>query len=621
MPRPQAAAQGAAMTPHRRRLGLRIRPPFGALLVAFLATAAPGGAQALERLSYEVASREAHLRAAVERASALRAAEREGRTSPRELVAAALLDYRRITEALYAEGHYSVVVSIQIDGREAADIPLTAPLARIDTIAVRVDPGPPFRFGASTLAPLPPGHGLPEAIAPGRPARSGAVREAVREAVEAWREAGHAKARPARDRVLADHAARRLDVTVEIEPGPRVRFGRLRQMTPSAVRSERIEAIAGLPEGEVFSPATARRVADRLRRSGAFATVALGEAETLSPGDRMDMLLSVVDERPRRLGFGAELSSFEGLELSGYWLHRNLFGGAERLRLDGRLGGIGGQSGGLDQSLTARLDVPAVYGPDTRGFVHAGGERREEPDFTSLGVSVGAGLGRDFTENLSAEAGIALSWTRATDALGTRSYPMAMLPAQLTWDGRDKRLDATRGHFLALGAMPFITLDDGTAGLRATLDARGYQRLGDEDGATVLAGRLQAGTLAGVALADARPDLLFHSGGGGTVRGQPYQSLGVDLGGGATTGGLSFLALSLEARVPLGERFGAVAFVDAGHVGSTALPGSSGNWHAGAGIGLRYHTAFAPIRLDIAAPVAGTTGQGLQIYLGIGQSF
>ena len=41
----------------------------------------------------------------------------------------------------------------------------------------------------------------------------------------------------------------------------------------------------------------------------------------------------------------------------------------------------------------------------------------------------------------------------------------------------------------------------------------------------------------------------------------------------------------------------------------------------GAGLGLRYETGFGPIRLDVAAPIHGDTGDGVQIYIGLGQSF
>ena len=41
----------------------------------------------------------------------------------------------------------------------------------------------------------------------------------------------------------------------------------------------------------------------------------------------------------------------------------------------------------------------------------------------------------------------------------------------------------------------------------------------------------------------------------------------------------------------------------------------------GTGLGLRYDTGFGPIRFDVATPVAGDTGDGVQIYIGIGQAF
>ena len=49
--------------------------------------------------------------------------------------------------------------------------------------------------------------------------------------------------------------------------------------------------------------------------------------------------------------------------------------------------------------------------------------------------------------------------------------------------------------------------------------------------------------------------------------------------------------------------------------------GRDGEWQSGAGLGLRYKTPIGPIRLDVAAPVQGSTGGGVQLYLGIGQAF
>jgi translocation and assembly module TamA len=61
--------------------------------------------------------------------------------------------------------------------------------------------------------------------------------------------------------------------------------------------------------------------------------------------------------------------------------------------------------------------------------------------------------------------------------------------------------------------------------------------------------------------------------------------------------------------------------LDAGRIDVGGFFETKDNWHAGAGVGLRYMTAIGPVRLDLAGPVAGATGGGAQVYIGIGQAF
>ena len=112
----------------------------------------------------------------------------------------------------------------------------------------------------------------------------------------------------------------------------------------------------------------------------------------------------------------------------------------------------------------------------------------------------------------------------------------------------------------------------------------------------------------------------WQSGGGGTVRGQPYRSLDAAYDG-TDLGGRSFAGLSGELRVGVTETISVVGFYDTGFVGPDPGSFEDGNWHAGAGLGLRYDTTIGPLRLDVAGPVSGETGDGVQIYLGIGQAF
>jgi translocation and assembly module TamA len=589
-------------------------------LLALAGLIAPGMGFALDRVDFDLRGGDPALADALRNASLLGGLETNGQSDPRDVFAAALADYGRLLDALYAAGHYGGVINILIDGREAAGIAAFDVPERISRVSVRVEPGPQYRFNTARLAPLPRESRPVDGFARGAPAQSTTIRSAVEAGVGDWRDAGHAKANVAGQRLVANHPNATLDADIQLAPGPLVRFGALRQTDPSAVRAERIARIAGLPTGTTFSPDALDRAANRLRRTGAFASVALSEAEELGPGNSMDIDLALADRKPRRFGFGAEISSLEGAMVSGFWLHRNLLGGAERLRLDAEISGITGTIPGMDASVSARLDVPAAFGTDTDAFVFANAAYRDEPAYRLLQGGGSFGVHRYFTDRLDGEIAAAYRYTITDDDLGTRRFSMISLPAEITWDGRDNALDPARGAYLNAELEPFYDLEGGAWGARGWLDARAYRGFGDDD-RFVFAGRALAGSVVGAGAVDVPPDYLFFSGGGGTVRGFPYQSLGVDLGGGTIVGGRAFLGLSAEARYKVSESFGAAAFVDAGHLGADGFFDAGSDWQVGAGLGLRYYTGIGPVRLDVALPVSGPGGDGVQFYVGIGQSF
>lgn len=561
--------------------------------------------------------------------SLLAAAERDDVSAPQDLLAAAQADYRRMVDLLYASGYYSGTVSIRVDGREAAEIPPLEPPVRISVAEIRVTPGPRFTFGQAEIGPVAPGASIPEDFRRGAIARAIVISDTATTVVNDWRSAGYAKAEISSQQVTAIHPEARLDARIALIPGPAVTFGAAQVQEGSNVRSTAIRRIAGLPEGAAYSPEDVAKAAQRLRRTGAFRSVALTEAELLGPGDTLDIGVAVVDERPRRFGFGAEIASDTGLGLNGFWMHRNFLGGAERFRVEGSVKGIGAQTGGLNYGLSARFDRPAVYGPDTGFFAIAGIEQLDEEFFLTERAFVGLGATRTFSDTLDGELGITLEHSRVTSRFlprmvggryPVREFTLVTLPGALTWDRRDDLLNPTEGFYLKAEAMPFINTDGDDSGGRLRFDARAYRAFGENDG-VVLAGRAQIGSLFGPDILDTPPDFLFYSGGGGTVRGQPFQSLFVDLGGGRGIGGRSFVGFSGELRTKVSDKFSLVGFADAGYIGQESFYDGSGEWHSGAGLGLRYDTTVGPLRLDVATPVGGDTGDGIQIYIGIGQAF
>lgn len=573
----------------------------------------------LDTLQFRLSDGPGSLQTALERASLLRKAQGQGVGDTLELFAVARAEYGRLIGVFYEAGFYAPEISILLDGREAAAISPLNPPTRISDIVVNMQPGPAFVFGRAQIGPLADGTELPTGFAAGQTARSTVIRDAAATALDGWRAIGHAKAEPAGQDITARHPQRALDVAVAINPGPRLRFGALRPNGEQAVRPERIVEIAGLPTGEVFNPEDVDRAAARLRSTGTFSSVALREEESANPDGTLDIAASVVEAPPRRIGAAIEYDTERGGKLSGFWLHRNLFGGAERFRIEGMVDGLAGRVGGIDYSLKLDFARPATFTPDTTFTIGILAETDIEPDFEAYRVQADVKLVHRYSDSLSFSGGVGVLAERAyfgPNLSIRRDYRLLLLPLDATYDRRDDEQDPSRGFYLNASLTPFFGTSGTGAGARATADLRGYYPLGDR---LVLAGRAQLGAIYGPALQDTPRDFLFYSGGGGTVRGQPYRSLGVTSNG-ATSGGKGFGAVSLEIRMQATDKIGLVAFADAGHV-SRGLGSGSAGWHAGAGLGVRYETVVGPLRLDVGLPVRGNTGKGAQLYLGIGQAF
>ena len=600
-----------------------------ALLAGALGSLLAGAAAALDRVVVRVPGAEESLARLLERASTTAKAQADAEAadralSPEEAITAARAEYREMTGALYSEGYYGGNVTVSVDGREAADISILNPPARVREVVVTVEPGPRFRFSRAAVTPPPPGTPLPEGYAAGEIARSGLIRQAGRAGVEGWRDAGHAKVVLTEQRIRADHPRRTLSSDLVLDTGPRLRFGDLVVRGNERVRADRIRAIAGLPTGAVYDPEELDDAAGRLRRTGAFRAVSLNDAETVRAGDVLDIEAQLVEQEPRRIGGGAELSSTEGIGLTAFWMHRNLLGGAENLRFDLDIENIGttADDNGIDYFFTTTFVRPATPITDLDLIFTLRLEREDEPGYTSSTGYLGGGVRYRFSDELLWNSGLAYRFSEVEDAFGERRFQMLVFPNDITWDTRDSELDPTRGAFLFAGLRPFVGLADIENGAQVRLDGRGYLGFG-EDRRFVLAGRAQLGSLLGPEIADAPPDYLFFAGGGGTVRGQPYQSLGSGEVDGTIVGGRSFVGLSAEARAYVRGPIGVVGFYDAGYIGAEEFYDGSGEWIGGAGLGVRYDTGFGPIRLDLAVPVDDVIEDAdpVQLYIGIGQAF
>lgn len=577
-------------------------------------------------LDFRISGGDDALLPAIRNTSMLVAAQAEDRVTGQDMLAAARADYARILGVLYDQGYYSGVIDIKLDGVEAASIaPLDAPQT-VRKVTIDVQPGPRFRYSRAQIGPLAPGTELPRDYRKGEIARTGEMKAAATSAVDGWRNVGHAKAEVARTEIIADHASNQVDSVIDLAPGPALRFGKLTIRGYERMNPRRLRKIAGFPEGERFDPAKLEDVRKRLRRSGVFSAITLTEADYISPGNTLDVDLQVVEQKLRRLGAGFEYSNTEGLALTGYWINRNLLRGGERLRVDAGVSDIHGNSG-RDYNLGLRIDRPATLNADTTGYVLAEVKSLQEDDYDLKSGTFGLGFTWIPSDRLTADIALQYRAIRVDDLAGRSDFRLVALPAQLTWDRRDQPTDAKRGYWLSGGITPFYGIGDQTgSGAQVTAEGRVYRSFGRDDRFT-LAGRARLGSVLGPEIDQTPRDYLFWSGGGGTVRGHSYESLGVEViqgpDGAVRTGGMSIATLSAESRMQFREKLGFVLFADAGRVwDDSGFSGASG-WQAGAGAGVRYQTPIGPLRFDLATPVGGGDGDdgGVQVYIGLGQAF
>lgn len=580
-------------------------------------------------LDFRIAGDNDDLLSDIRNTSLLVSAQNEGRVTGQDMLAAARGDYARILGVLYDQGYYSVLINITLDGVEAASVaPLDAPKI-VRKVAVNVDPGPRFRYSRADIAPVAPGTELPSGYRRGEIARTGDMKNAATSAVSGWRDVGHAKADVAQTDITADHASNTIDSRIALDPGPSLRFGNLTIRGEKRMNPRRLRKIAGFPEGERFDPEKLEDVRKRLRRSGVFSAITLTEADYANPDNTLDVDLLVVEQKLRRLGAGFELSNTDGLSLTGYWINRNLFRGGEKLRVDAAVTDIGGDTG-KDYNLGVRLDRPATLNADTTGYVMAEAKDEQEEDYDLKSATVGLGFTYWPSDELIADIGVQYRALRVDDESGRTNFRLIALPGTITLDKRDEPTNAKKGYWLSGSVTPFVGLQDETgSGAQMTAEARYYRSFGTDDKYT-LAGRARLGTVVGPEIAETPRDYLFYSGGGGSVRGHAFESLGVEVipgvdGDPVKTGGMSVANLTAETRIQVREKIGIALFADAGRVWAGDAFSGTNDWQAGAGAGIRYITPIGPLRLDIATPIGGgyrdEDDSRVQVYLGLGQAF
>lgn len=571
--------------------------------------------------------------AAVKSASLLFTYVNEPLDSVGVLFTRAKTDRQRIVRALNALGYFAPTVAITIEGGAIDDIAhedaLAAkpPGAKI-AVDIAVTPGPLFTFGAidvvaaagSAAEPLSEHGPRITGLVAGAPALSSAVVAANERIVAALRADGYPHAAIVGREAIADHNTKTLDVTFRVAAGQKAAFGKVDIKGNETVDAEFLKRLAPFAPGDPYHAWILDDYKAELERLAVFSSVTIDEGHSLDAEGRLPVTATVAERKLHAVGVSASWSTLEGASLGGYWLHRNLWGEAEQLRIDASSARL--LSNGVDDyeyGLVATLTLPA--NPTNRDdIILTVGAKRERPDaFDRDAIFTELSIRRRFNKTLRGEVGLGFTQSRENDALGERDRSTIQVPISLSYDTRDNLLDPTRGVRAVAGLEPILNLTQG-AGFAGRFDAAASTYLALDDD-SVLAGRIAFGVSLADDVTDLPVDLRFFSGGGGSVRGYEYQALSPRNAINQIIGGRSLIEGSVEVRSWLWDDIGLAAFVDAGSASDANIPAFD-DIGVGVGLGARYRTPVGPIRLDVALaldPPAGDAEYG--VYVALGQAF
>ena len=548
-----------------------------------------------------------------------------------QLAARAREDEELLGNLLRVYGYYDGQVIRTIGAVQAGEeTAQQEPTVRFDII-----PGQRYKVGAVDLGNLssaPDFEALREAfgVYPGDYLQSDTIVQEQFDLDRALGESGYPFAAIDAPQLLIDHDRVEGDLTLAVEPNGKYVFGEVTSSDPEFLSGRHLGTIARFEPGDMYQRSLSLDLRRAVTATGLVSSVSVTPREITPPSDGQAGVVAMDVEVQRAklrtiagaIGYGSE----EGFRVQASWEHRNLFPPEGSLRLRGiagtqeQLAGITFRKnnfGGRDRVLTIDAYANTIDSPafEARTVALTGIYERKS---TLL-----------FQKEISWSGGFELVATqeRPPDIDGVQqprqTYFVAALPGTILLDETDDLLDPTRGFRLGGRLSPEASTTNGVESfyLRSQIDGSYYQSLGDR---MVLAGRATFGSIPGADLLEIAPSRRFYAGGGGSVRGYGFRKIGPSDEFGEPTGGRSLVELAVEARIRTGFLDGAVSvvpFVDAGSVGPDPAPDFD-EIKLGAGVGLRYHTGFGPIRIDVGVPLTPDEDDApIAVYVSLGQAF
>ncbi|NOQ23522.1 MAG: BamA/TamA family outer membrane protein [Candidatus Aegiribacteria sp.] len=414
-------------------------------------------------------------------------------------------------------------------------------------------------------------------------------------------------------------------VGCNIEEQEQVSLGTVSISGLETVREKVITRELLISPGDSLNMELLRQSISNIYGLGLFQDVRFSYNPNENDSSIVNLDISVSESRYKRVDLGIGYESPLAVLGSVTWLHPNIMGNNQKLTIGIRMLQFFGSWDGCMIEPEIVYEEPWFLSTRWKWQLKLGYLYFSIPGISMSSYSITSKFARDITEHLRFTIGYSLEYEKYNewvDSVFTTTdwRTTSSITSSLVHDTRNPLLNPLRGHWI----MGEGKLSGGFLGgndyYRISTEGRLYFPLSND---FILAGRLRlGGSFPYGDDATVPPDDRFFLGGGTTVRGYPFNSLGPKDDEGNPIGGRFEILGSFEIRTRIVGNLGAVLFADAGGLWNAFNEFDLSTAGFGTGIGLRYNTLFGPLRLDYGfAPTWKNSIKRGKIYIGIGHAF
>ncbi len=418
-----------------------------------------------------------------------------------------------------------------------------------------------------------------------------------------------------RPNVQRNKDTKTVDVTFDVQEGPRVYVERINISGNTRTLDKVIRREFRLAEGDAFSTAKVRRSQQRLRNLGFFEKVDISASPGSSP-DKTNLEVQVVEQSTGEISFGAGYSTSAGIVGDIAVKERNLLGKGQELRVGLSLGTL---STMVDLGFTEPyfLDRQVSAGFD---IFRTSNNRQNIASYSDRSLGFALRGGWAYSENLRQLVRYTLRqtdiynvqyWASPIIQRSAGTQVVSELAETLIWDTRDQRLNTTKG-FMVRSTVAAAGLIGTEQYLRVTADAVYYYSIFDDVVASI-GGSL--GMVTPFSNSYLRLNNLFYIG-GDTLRGFAVGGIGPrDANTTDALGGQYYYTGTAELSYPLPFIPKEVALLGKAFIDVGSLWGVQSQTYqyssvldsqlmrVASGVGIQWVSPFGPIRIDYAWPI------------------